>query len=440
MLVGRTAFSMSSRLQTPAALRESELPAYIEDTSESVGAIPTPLVGYPMRSPEPEETANDTSGVTLEHPLPKASIRPYKTLPPMPIATVEDALVEQSSLFQHASQEKRPHTLLGFARSLDTLLLAGFSLLSLALGLALVSRSLRAHREEKQDKESQKGAQPNSGDPQEAEPISKWTINAAVCNHKGNIRHNNEDNFYLNGRFMVLGEMDDGCLAETVSDATLQTYSVCDGMGGEAAGEEASCYAVKALDSLMHESGDSLSNDQICKATNQISKDIYQGAKSKGCRSGATLAMCIWQGESMRVAHIGDSRVYMLRGGTLRQLTSDHSEAQRMINLGIITPQEALTHPKRHVINQYLGMPADEVTVVPTITAPLKFWKTTFSCFAATDLPIWWTTRAYKRFWEREIHLSKLCRSLCSRRLQMADVTMSLHCACFCTSRADQED
>ena len=198
--------------------------------------------------------------------------------------------------------------------------------------------------------------------------MAKLLIEAAVCNHMGNIRTNNEDNFYLNGLWMPLDQMDKGgCFSLESADA-VQLYAVCDGMGGESSGEKASFEAVSALRALQTGTADAISDEALIKRLNAVSTQIYQEAHEQGSRSGSTFAGCLWQDGRMRVAHIGDSRVYRMRNGRLEALTVDHSEVQRLVAMGMITPEEARTHPKRHVISQYLGMPSDEVSVTPTLS------------------------------------------------------------------------
>ena len=101
---------------------------------------------------------------------------------------------------------------------------------------------------------------------------------------------------------------------------------------------------------------------------NTISEGIYHEAQSQGVKSGTTLAGCLLENGQIRIAHVGDSRVYRLRDHTLMQLTADHSEVQRLLSMGVITPAQARSHPKRHVITQYLGMPDTEVRIDASIT------------------------------------------------------------------------
>lgn len=159
--------------------------------------------------------------------------------------------------------------------------------------------------------------------------------------------------------------MDEGGLFTSLSDCEAQLYAVCDGMGGEEAGEEASCLAVAALDKFWSEHDQGLSDSNLRECLNSISNEIYQQAEQKGKRSGTTIVLCVYQNQSMVIAHAGDSRAYRMRDGTLARITTDHSEVERMVAMSMITEEEAATHPRRHVINQYLGIPSDEVVIDP---------------------------------------------------------------------------
>ena len=79
----------------------------------------------------------------------------------------------------------------------------------------------------------------------------KIRARAVVCNHKGNVRGNNEDAFFLNGFYLPLERMDEGGTYTADASTPCQVYAVCDGMGGEVAGEMASFTMTAALSSLM---------------------------------------------------------------------------------------------------------------------------------------------------------------------------------------------
>lgn len=199
----------------------------------------------------------------------------------------------------------------------------------------------------------------------------KLLLDTAVCANKGLVRGNNEDSYYLNGLLMPLARMDEGTAEERACADALQLYAVCDGMGGEAAGEQASYAAAEALRAYQGELGDTVDNDSLRRFVERASDGVYQRARAAGTRGGCTLALCVWERGTVRTVHVGDSRIYLLRDGELRQLTVDHSEVQRMVSMGVLAPEEARTHPKRHVITQYLGMPADDVKVEASIGQPI---------------------------------------------------------------------
>ncbi len=103
-----------------------------------------------------------------------------------------------------------------------------------------------------------------------------------------------------------------------------------------------------------------------------LSNTIEDNATRKGFRSGTTVAMVVLTDDAMRTVHVGDSRVYMLQNKKLSRLTTDHSEVQRLFSMGLITEAEMETHPKRHAISQFLGMPRDDAAVAPTISKPIQ--------------------------------------------------------------------
>lgn len=195
-------------------------------------------------------------------------------------------------------------------------------------------------------------------------------IEAAVCCSIGR-RKNNEDNFYVNGRFMEREQMNSGGLYSAMVNDDLQIYAVCDGMGGAEFGEEASYRAVKLLSeyqaSCPHPDSTKFLNEMIDKA----SRDIDDISLSKGMESGScgsTIAMLILRNDSFRTVHVGDSRVYRFRDGKLERLTRDDSEVQDMVDRGELTPDQAWTHPRKNVITRHLGMPTGGTVLMPTVS------------------------------------------------------------------------
>ena len=196
-------------------------------------------------------------------------------------------------------------------------------------------------------------------------------IEVAVMNDKGLVRGNNEDNFFFNDKFMPRNNLDLGGLFAERATQEHQLYAVCDGMGGADAGEEAALCAVIALSELLARGDAAFELGTITHFVQSISDRVYLESQQRGgALSGCTIAAMIVNDGYMRLLHVGDSRIYRLRKKRLTRMTKDHSEVQRMIDMNMISETEAHTHPKRHVITQYMGMPPMEVTVSPAITDP----------------------------------------------------------------------
>lgn len=201
--------------------------------------------------------------------------------------------------------------------------------------------------------------------------MGRYMLDAAVCNHKGNRRTNNEDSFYLTGRMMALRNMDKGGTFVAGRKGGVQLYAVCDGMGGINNGERASFQAVQAL-SFFHEGlGKTVDDEQLIALVHHISQAVRDQAQMEGEKSGTTLTLCVWQDDTMRCLHVGDSRIYAMHEGQLYQVTRDHSEIQRLIDVGLVSPEEARTDSRRHMILQYLGMDNSEGGLEPSLTAPI---------------------------------------------------------------------
>lgn len=186
----------------------------------------------------------------------------------------------------------------------------------------------------------------------------KFGVRSAVYSHKGNLRENNEDNFFLNGIYMQLEEMDKGGIFTGESQAAHQLYAVCDGMGGEESGELASSAVVAALAKL----------DAGKPARDEIDR-IVQAANEAVCalqrRSGSTLALLYLHEGAATVAWLGDSRIYLMRNGKVFRLSEDHTQSQRLINMGVLDEEAAKSHAMRHVVTRFLGMDMEDFPLQP---------------------------------------------------------------------------
>ena len=157
-------------------------------------------------------------------------------------------------------------------------------------------------------------------------------------------------------RFKYAQATDVGCVRELNEDAIYSEqglWIVADGMGGHACGEVASAMAIEAITSGYTEHG-SL-EDAIQNAHLKIVDSGRENIARAGM--GTTVVAMTCQGSQYHLAWVGDSRAYLWdkRLGKLLQLSEDHSLMVRLINAGLITKQDALTHPQRHMITQCLG-------------------------------------------------------------------------------------
>ena len=181
-------------------------------------------------------------------------------------------------------------------------------------------------------------------------------INAAVCSNKGCVRSNNEDNFCLNGKFMQQEECDRGGLFETQAQAQ-SLFAVCDGMGGEEAGEEASLLSAQLCARYLEQKPIPTAQDKLRDFMFRGCRDVFAQAEKNENHSGSTVALLIADDEGLHAANMGDSRIYRLTTRSFEQISEDHTEMQRLLRRGQIKPSDVRHHPKRHMILQYWGMP-----------------------------------------------------------------------------------
>lgn len=140
-------------------------------------------------------------------------------------------------------------------------------------------------------------------------------------------------------------------------------FVIADGMGGHAAGELASRTAVEyVLSTLPRELEKAVTKKDleellhlvIEKANVKVYLESLDNKEYKGM--GTTLTIAVLRDWRLYLSHIGDCRVYLLHGSSLDRLTVDHTLVQELIDSGSITEEEALTHPKRHLLLKSLGV------------------------------------------------------------------------------------
>ncbi len=155
----------------------------------------------------------------------------------------------------------------------------------------------------------------------------------------GLVRSANQDSYYI--------------------DPTGRFFIVADGMGGHAGGQEASRIAVEAMQVYLEDNWDSAESSSalletaFLKANRAILQD--QSTHPERADMGTTAVVILFRGEESWCAHVGDSRLYRLRGAKLEQITEDHTWVARALKMGDLNIDQARVHPWRHVLSQCLG-------------------------------------------------------------------------------------
>ena len=159
-------------------------------------------------------------------------------------------------------------------------------------------------------------------------------IRAGVGTDIGRVREGNEDSFLIEPPL----------------------YAVADGMGGHRGGEVASQLALETVERLFR-SGRGTLEHQIREANRAVFERSAEDRSVAGM--GTTLTAALVRDGEVHLAHVGDSRAYLLRAGALRQLTQDHTLVGRMIRAGEISEAEAEVHPHRNVLTRVVGTEPD---------------------------------------------------------------------------------
>jgi len=179
-------------------------------------------------------------------------------------------------------------------------------------------------------------------------------LRSAARTDVGRARERNEDSFFA-GSFV---------------------FAVADGLGGHNAGDVASKLAIEPikaldgrLDGLSTERVSEALSDSVLEANRAVYKRAQSDAKVRGM--GTTLTAIAFRDGVVSIAHVGDSRCYLLRGEALNQLSSDHTLVARMVQEGKLTPEQAEVHPQRSILTRALGAEPEvdvdslEITLVP---------------------------------------------------------------------------
>ena len=189
---------------------------------------------------------------------------------------------------------------------------------------------------------------------QELQPSAELRIRPKVTiackTDLGRVRENNEDKFEY-----YLPE-DDATLATRG-----QVFLVCDGMGGHAAGQIASELAAKTfIDVYLHHPSEdpAIAMQSAVTAANRFVVDVGRAVPARR-GMGTTLSGLIFIQDRAYTCQVGDSRIYRLRNGELTMLTNDHTWVDEAIRNGTLSPEEAESHPYKHVLTRAIGTEGD---------------------------------------------------------------------------------
>lgn len=166
------------------------------------------------------------------------------------------------------------------------------------------------------------------------------------------LREHNEDDYILPATADVPILMEKGYL-----------YVLADGMGGHQKGEVASAVTVEAVPAeyyatvpkLEEHNSEEAVIDALSSAIAKANIRVMEATEG----GGTTVVTAVLYGDNLVIMNVGDSRAYLLRDDELRLLSRDHSLVSRLVEMGKITEEEALSHPRRNVLYQALGQGAD---------------------------------------------------------------------------------
>jgi len=177
-------------------------------------------------------------------------------------------------------------------------------------------------------------------------PAERAHLHIAALTHPGMSGKNNEDRYAVSA-FRLEDEQSTPVVFAIISD----------GIGGHRAGEVAAEMVVETVSQAVAKSNAQYPiqtlRESIMRSSQEISVEAESDPEKKGM--GATCASALIVGDRLYIAYVGDSRIYLVRSGAVRQISIDHTWVQEAVDANIIEPEEAKGHPNAHVIRRYLG-------------------------------------------------------------------------------------
>lgn len=186
-------------------------------------------------------------------------------------------------------------------------------------------------------------------------------INAVAFSNVGNVRSNHEDN-YLLGVDRCIDSVTQKLMKNNLyTDKASFTgdrgiFAVCDGMGGHASGEVASCKAVSWLNDKYNLLLNAQAEDVVSYISELNAYICNEAERALSCNNmGCTLSAIIVSNRRVYAVNAGDSRIYSFKNGKLTQISTDHTEGRRLLKLGLLTEEELSDFPSRKSLYKYLG-------------------------------------------------------------------------------------
>jgi protein phosphatase len=164
-------------------------------------------------------------------------------------------------------------------------------------------------------------------------------MNVEGLTNIGLIRNTNQDNFLINKKYNL--------------------FLVADGMGGHESGDVASSIAVKTVEEFFEKYWNNKSTaDLLEKAFKEANRAINNYSKKFGENylMGTTLTAAVINNKTAYIAHVGDSRAYLINKDTIKLITTDHSYVRELVRNGSISEEEAVLHPHKNILTRALGI------------------------------------------------------------------------------------
>jgi PPM family protein phosphatase len=196
-------------------------------------------------------------------------------------------------------------------------------------------------------------------------------VEVAALSDIGRVRENNEDSYLY---------------WEPESDADFERKGrlavIADGMGGYEGGQEASRIAVETVCARYKESKLTDPQAAVAEAFRAAHQAIvsYALEHAEFHGMGTTCTALVLLGNQLHFAHLGDTRLYLVRGGEISRLTRDHSYVGRLVENGIVRAEDAESHPQRHILTAAMGVGREAATEISQKPEPVQAGDTLILC------------------------------------------------------------